>query len=50
VKKIGPDHDRTFVMEVTINGQSFGNAQGKNKKEAEQNAAQLAYDAIYEEG
>jgi ribonuclease III len=50
VKKIGPDHDRTFVMEVTINGQSFGNAQGKNKKEAEQNAAQLAYDAIYDEG
>jgi ribonuclease III len=46
LKKIGPDHDRTFVMDVTINGRTFGSAQGKNKKEAEQNAAQIAYEQI----
>lgn len=43
VKKTGPDHDRTFWIEVKIDGNSFGPGKGKNKKEAEQNAAGVAY-------
>jgi len=43
VKRTGPDHDKTFWMEVRINDTVYGPGQGKNKKEAEQNAAELAY-------
>lgn len=43
VKKTGPDHDRTFWIEVEIEGAKYGPGQGKNKKEAEQNAAGVAY-------
>lgn len=41
--KTGPDHDKTFFMEVIINGQLMGTGSGKNKKEAEQCAAGEAY-------
>ncbi len=47
IKKTGPDHDRTFWVEVRINGESRGEGKGKNKKEAEQNAASIAYQKIY---
>jgi len=43
VRKSGPDHDRTFWIEVELNNRSFGPGKGKNKKEAEQEAASLAY-------
>jgi len=43
VKKSGPDHDKTFWMEVTVNGKTFGPGEGKNKKEAEQQAAEEAF-------
>lgn len=46
LKKTGPDHDRTFWINVTIDGDSFGPGQGKNKKEAEQNAAGIAYESL----
>lgn len=46
VEKIGPDHDRTFIIEVLINNKSYGKGSGKNKKEAEQQAAGVAYEAI----
>jgi ribonuclease-3 len=42
-KKSGPDHDKTFWMEVSVNGKTFGPGEGKNKKEAEQHAAAEAY-------
>ncbi len=35
----GPDHKKTFVVEVTVQGQRFGKGMGKNKKSAEQMAA-----------
>jgi ribonuclease-3 len=50
VKKSGPDHDRTFWMTCGIGSAEYGPASGKNKKEAEQNAAKAAYDAIVESG
>ncbi len=43
IKKIGPDHDRTFLVEVRIKDKVFGPGEGKNKKSAEQNAASIAY-------
>ncbi|MFP4491913.1 MAG: ribonuclease III [Spirochaetaceae bacterium] len=48
VKKTGPDHDRTFWINVTIDGKDYGPGQGKNKKEAEQNAAGVAYKTLAE--
>ncbi len=46
VKKSGPDHDRTFWIEVNVNGKNYGPGSGKNKKEAEQKAASIAYEAL----
>jgi ribonuclease III len=46
VKKTGPDHDRTFWIEVTVEGKSYGPGRGKNKKEAEQHAAGIAYEGL----
>jgi len=43
MKKAGPDHDRTFWIEVKVNKEVYGPGVGKNKKEAEQKAASLAY-------
>ena len=40
----GPDHDKSFFVEVLVNDQSFGPIKGKNKKEAEQGVAKLACD------
>jgi ribonuclease-3 len=38
----GPDHDRTFTVEVVLNNTRHGVGKGKNKKEAEQSAAREA--------
>lgn len=46
VKKTGPDHDRTFWVSVHLKDETYGPAEGKNKKEAEQNAAKLAIEAL----
>jgi ribonuclease-3 len=42
VKEEGPDHDRTFTVEVLLNNKRRGTGSGKNKKEAEQAAAARA--------
>ena len=46
VQKTGPDHDKTFWIEVHIGERSFGAGKGKNKKEAEQEAARIAYEGM----
>lgn len=38
----GPDHEKTFVVAVVVRGETLGTGTGKNKKEAEQNAAKDA--------
>jgi ribonuclease-3 len=38
----GPDHRKTFSVEVIVNGEVLGAATGRAKKEAEQEAARLA--------
>ena len=49
-KKTGPDHDRTFWVNVKIEGVDYGPGKGKNKKEAEQIAAGIAYETIAGQG
>ncbi len=46
VKQEGPDHDRTFWIEVQLDGRTYGPGAGKNKKAAEQQAAARAYAAL----
>ena len=46
VRKTGPEHNHTFYMQVDVAGQIFGPAAGPNKKEAQQQAAKLAYDVL----
>lgn len=38
----GPDHDKTFIVEVKSDGKSLAIGEGKTKKSAEMNAAKLA--------
>ncbi len=42
VGEAGPDHEKTFEVEVTFQNSPQGRGQGKNKKEAEQAAAREA--------
>ena len=42
----GPPHDRTFTVELFLNGNSAGVGCGKRKQDAEQAAAKLAINAI----
>jgi ribonuclease III len=39
----GPDHDKEFVVEVVVKGNTLGHGAGKTKKIAEQEAAREAY-------
>ena len=43
VQEIGPDHDKRFVVAVTIADEEWARAVGKSKKEAEQMAAAEAH-------
>jgi len=45
-KDTGPDHDKTFFVEVYIKGDMFGEGTGKSKKEAEQHAAKEALSCL----
>ncbi len=42
VRTEGPDHERRFLVTVSIGGQELGDGWGRTKKEAEQNAARQA--------
>ena len=42
VSETGPDHDKVFMVEARIDGQTVGKGQGKNKKSAQQQAAYQA--------
>ena len=36
----GPDHDKFFIIEVSVNNEQIAKGEGRSKKIAEQNAAQ----------
>lgn len=42
----GPDHDKVFIVSVTVNNEIWGKGRGKSKKEAEQQAARVALEGI----
>lgn len=42
----GPDHDKTFTSQVSLNGRPVGSGSGRTKKEAEQAAARAALEAL----
>ncbi len=42
VKESGPDHNKTYDVELFVNGEKMGSGKGKTKKEAEQMAAKDA--------
>jgi len=42
----GPDHAKAFEAVVNIEGRAFGRARGRSKKQAEQGAARMAWEAL----
>ena len=46
VDEQGPPHDRTFSITATIDGVEVGRGSGRSKKDAEQEAAQAALEAL----
>ena len=42
VRETGPDHDKRFEVSVAVRREIQGMGSGRSKKEAEQNAAQMA--------
>ncbi len=46
----GPDHDKTFEVAILLGDKEYGRARGKSKKEAQQNAAELALARLDAEG
>ena len=45
----GPDHDKLFAVEVSLNGKVVGKGSGTSKKRAEQMAAKAAIEALFPE-
>ena len=43
IREEGPDHDKTFTVQVFIDGKAYGEATGSSKKQAEQYAAMQTY-------
>ncbi len=43
IEETGPEHDKTFAVEVIVDGEKIGFGKGRTKKSAEQNAA---YEAL----
>ena len=46
IEENGPPHDRTFAIRATISGVEVGRGTGRSKKDAEQEAAQAALEAL----
>ena len=47
VAESGPDHDKHFTVEVSLNGKVVGTGDGSSKKRAEQDAARAAIEALF---
>jgi ribonuclease-3 len=50
VDEIGPDHRKTFVVQVIIHDEVIAESSGRTKKEAQQSAARLALERLKEVG
>jgi len=49
IDETGPEHDKTFVAEVRVEGEQFGTGQGSSKQRAERRAAEQALQTLDEE-
>jgi len=49
ISEIGPDHEKTFHVIVTVSGEKIGEGTGLSKKEAEQRAAAMAMERVAKE-
>ena len=49
VGESGPDHEKSFQVEVSLNGSVVGQGSGRSKKRAEQDAARAAIEALFPE-
>ena len=47
VGQSGPDHDKSFDVEVSLNGRVVGRGSGSSKKRAEQDAARVAIEKLF---
>ena len=47
VGESGPDHDKQFLVEVSLNGNMVGSGSGSSKKRAEQSAAASAIEKLF---
>lgn len=47
VGESGPDHNKSFCVEVTLNGTVVGKGTGSSKKRAEQDAARIAMETLF---
>lgn len=47
VGESGPDHDKKFAVEVSLNGTVVGKGVGTSKKRAEQEAARVAMETLF---
>lgn len=50
VREEGPDHEKRFTMALYVQGKKVCEAEGANKKKAEQAAAKIAYEQIQKTG
>ena len=48
VEELGPDHEKTFIVSVTINDEHEFRGEGKSKKQAEQGAASEALKGLFQ--
>ncbi len=46
LRSFGPDHKKEFEISVSIHGEQIAKALGKSKKEAQQNAAEIALELL----
>jgi ribonuclease-3 len=46
VSSDGPDHDRLFIVEVSVEGSVLGMGEGRSRREAETMAAEVALGAL----
>ncbi|MCL6548665.1 MAG: ribonuclease III [Alicyclobacillus sp.] len=50
IAAVGPDHAKTFTVEVVLDGHAIASGTGRNKQAAEQEAAKQAYEQLVERG
>ena len=49
INEEGPDHDKTYTMQVKVGGKVMGTGKGHSKKDAEQSAAKAALEMLKNE-